>query len=99
MMDGVKRMAYVLDRLADDRRIGFTLTTNLVYELTDEKLAFLKQFKQISTSWDWKIRFADSQECLWEKNVKRLLEEGISIVPIVCLTSCLIEHFIPLELC
>lgn len=98
-MDGVKRMAYVLDKLADDKRIGFTLTTNLVYELTDERLAFLKRFKQISTSWDWKIRFADSQEHLWEKNVKQLLAEGISIVPIVCLTSCLIEHFTPLELC
>lgn len=99
MMDGVKRMAYAMDKLADDKRIAFTVTTNLVYELTDEKLAFLKRFGQISTSWDWKIRFACSQELLWEKNVKLLLEEGISIVPIVCLTSCLVEHFTPLELC
>lgn len=98
-MDSVERMEYVMHKLEHDRRIGFTITTNLAYELTAARLAFLKKFKQISTSWDWKIRFANSQEELWKNNVKRLLEEGVSIVPIVCLTSCLIEYFTPLELC
>ena len=49
----------------------------------------------ILTSWDYKIRFKDNQQSLWENNVRYLIEKGIQVQPIVCLTNLLIENLKP----
>lgn len=57
-------------------KIDWTVTTNLVYPLTQEKIDFFVDVcdKNISTSWDIGIRFeTEAQESLWEKNVRTLM--------------------------
>lgn len=71
MLAGSTTIHSVIDDLSDLKNISFTITTNLVYELTDERLDLLKRISSyhngsISTSYDYKIRFRDGQEQLWE---------------------------------
>lgn len=56
----------------DRRSIG--ATTNLVYKLTDELLAFIRDdLDSIATSWDKGIRFGnEKQETLWRDNLKKV---------------------------
>ncbi len=57
-------------------KIDWTITTNLVYTLTNEKINFFIDVcdSNISTSWDIGIRFNTlAQENLWEKNVRKLM--------------------------
>lgn len=78
MLAGEKIIRSVIDDLSDIRTISFTITTNLVYELTNERLDVLRRISayhngSISTSYDYKIRFRNGQEHLWEQNIKTLL--------------------------
>lgn len=53
----------------------WTTTTNLVYNLTDEKYSFMEECLKgrVSTSWDNTIRFENKQQVeLWESNVRKL---------------------------
>jgi radical SAM protein with 4Fe4S-binding SPASM domain len=53
----------------------WSVTTNLVFPLTEDKLEFIEKAlnNNISTSWDKGIRFSTKkQEDLWEKNVRTL---------------------------
>ena len=56
------------------------ITTNLVFKLTEEKLAFFSEIitgGNIGTSWDPNIRFTNEhQRKLWENNVKQLTGLG-----------------------
>lgn len=82
----------------------FNTTTNLVYSLTDAKMdLFLNHFIDkkinqpfIKTSWDYKIRFSnEKEENIWRNNIKQLIDKGVYIQVIVCLTSLLINEVSP----
>ena len=59
------------------------ITTNLVFKLTKEKLAFFNEVitgGNIGTSWDPNIRFTNEhQRKMWENNVKHLTSLGHSL--------------------
>lgn len=58
------------------------ITTNLVYKLTDERIAFLNLMTggSVGTSWDPNIRFSNEhQRKMWENNVKQLTDMGIYV--------------------
>ena len=59
-----------------NNQIRYTITSNLTYSLTKEKLDFLLSLDGISTSWDYKIRFeTEAQFNLWKKNCIKLIKE------------------------
>lgn len=74
--------------------VWWTITTNLVFNLDDEKRAFFKEAftDGISTSWDKDIRFAnEKQEELWNKNVKTLIEDGHKITLMISLSKSVVD--------
>lgn len=78
--------------------IWWTTTTNLVYNLDDEKRSFFKEAfgEGISTSWDKGIRFANQkQEDLWLKNVRLLQDDGHKITLMISLSKSVLD--IPVE--
>lgn len=65
-----------------NERFSFAAATNLVYKLTDEIRAFIRDELNngISTSWDPSIRFAnDKQYQLWLTNLKTLVQDGVNV--------------------
>jgi radical SAM protein with 4Fe4S-binding SPASM domain len=86
----------------------FDATSNLCFELTNERLEFIKKnFYDpsvlhkpfIKTSWDYDIRFPNAEALkLWESNVKTLLANGVEVKVIICLTAPLIENITPEDL-
>lgn len=88
------------------KKITFGIQTNLVYNLSTEKLLFLNSAlcSGIGTSWDADIRFGslshktkENQLALWEKNVRTLVGNGHKISLMVCLSNYLIKNFSPEE--
>lgn len=81
----------------------FDATSNLVMDISHGIKDFiLNNFKQkdigpfIKTSWDYKIRFAaEMQEDLWKKNVQDLLNAGVTVKVITCLTKPFIHDVSP----
>jgi radical SAM protein with 4Fe4S-binding SPASM domain len=74
--------------------VWWTTTTNLVYNLDDEKREFFKECfaEGISTSWDKGIRFANQkQEDLWYKNVRLLQEDGHKLTLMISLSRSVLE--------
>ena len=86
----------------------FDATSNLCFELTNERLEFIKNSffdsygtheSFIKTSWDYDIRFPDTSVLkLWERNVKTLIDNDIEVKVIICLTAPLIENVSPKKL-
>jgi len=75
-------------------------TTNLVYNLTDEKITFIQQElgNRVGTSWDPTIRFANKKQLdLWKKNVRQLVERGVAIKLFISVTKDLTQ-ILPQEL-
>lgn len=78
--------------------VWWTTTTNLVYNLDDEKRAFFKDAFQdgISTSWDKGIRFEnEKQERLWAKNLQTLIDDGHKMTLMISLSKSVLD--IPVE--
>jgi len=70
--------------------MSWGITSNLVFKLKDEHYQFIKGplNNRIGTSWDPKIRFEnDAQYNLWEKNVKDLLNRGVTIKLFISVTK------------
>jgi radical SAM protein with 4Fe4S-binding SPASM domain len=92
----VSQMKYVVDECKDlSPNQSFGATTNLVYKLKQEHIDFMKNELQgrIGTSWDPKIRFANSkQHKLWYDNLKTLQGEGISIKLFISVTKQTIAY-------
>lgn len=92
-------------RACNEMKTPITMTTNLVYNLTNDILDLFECFDQcdgdklLLTSWDYKIRFEQvgKRDNLktWEKNVRKVLERGIKVQPIVSLTKILLEEKTP----
>ncbi len=74
-----------------ERNVNWSVQSNLVYKLDDEKLEFfdeVTQRKQFGTSWDSLIRFpSEKAEKLWEQNVRKLADLGYPVTVMICLTS------------
>lgn len=87
----VEQMQYVWDKCKNLwPQISWGITTNLVFKLTQEHINFIKGplRGRIGTSWDPKIRFDnEKQSDLWYKNVKTLLEKGVTIKLFVSITQ------------
>lgn len=82
---------------------NYDATTNLMI-ITDDILSFIKKhfyrndIKKpfLKTSWDYKIRFTtDTQLAIWENNVSRVINSGIQLRVITCLTTELVKHVTP----
>jgi len=69
-------------------------TTNLTYKLTDDIIDFIKGplGNRVATSWDPSIRFATKKQSdLWSKNVRTLVNQGITVKLFVSVTKQLLE--------
>lgn len=91
-----------LKAFENNKNVSFTVTTNLMYKITDDHLNIFKKMDKlydkpfISTSWDYNIRFAtEAQENLWLNNVQYLQQNGIEVSPIVTLSKLLIDNKTP----
>lgn len=93
---------YIISKLKLCQNIVITMTTNLAYQITDDIQKFFinnhNVLTTISTSWDYKIRFAENQEDLWKRNLMWLKDIGINVIPIITLTNDLIHDIIPQDL-
>lgn len=49
----------------------------------------------IKTSWDYKIRFTQNQQKIWESHVRQLIDNKVYTKVIICLTSLLIDEIQP----
>ena len=76
-------------------RPSYGICTNLVFNLDDEKLKFIKTALngQIGTSWDPTIRFANYQQYeLWKKNIHILTQDSSNYVSLfISLSKDVIE--------
>lgn len=75
-------------------------TTNLVFKLTPEIIAFIQGplGNRIATSWDPDIRFATTKQyLLWHNNVKQLIDLGVEVKLFVSLTKSVTDTE-PIEL-
>lgn len=81
-------------------------TTNLVYQLTDEKKELFHKFVQqdgeklLLTSYDIALgRFSTNQRTQWLNNVRELIKEGINVQPIMSLHKLGMRYYnIPAQL-
>lgn len=77
----------------------FGIQTNLVFKMTDERLAFLKSLDFVGTSWDYDIRFTTrNQEAQWRENVEILVKEGVSLHTTVSLTRRMVTETEPITI-
>lgn len=88
-----------------DIGIRWTVTTNLVYEVTDKHVEVFRRMNPfgnaplILTSFDYgDLRFKTRGQLeLWERNVRNLIGMGIGVQPIVCLTSHVVSSVNPTD--
>ena len=69
---------------------SFGITSNLTFKLKDEHWDFIKGplGNRMGTSWDPKIRFEnEKQEKLWEKNVRSLVDAGVTVKLFISVTK------------
>ena len=69
---------------------SFGITSNLTFKLKDEHWDFIKGplGNRMGTSWDPKIRFEnEKQEKLWEKNVRSLIDDGVTVKLFISVTK------------
>lgn len=96
LLNGLEKPLIAVNKTPD---VAHFVTTNLMYELSQEHIYLFKKMHLVSTSWDYKIRFITSnQEKLWRKNVSKLLEENINVAPIITLSKYIIEDLKPSSL-
>lgn len=101
----IDKLNGVVDRV--NNRARWSITTNLVYQLTDKHIELFKRMQPyhnnddivIQTSWDHSIRFkSPKQQALWEDNVRVVVGQGITVQPTVCITSYIINSVSPADL-
>lgn len=80
--------------------VTFRVQTNLMYELTPEKIEFLMEVcdKEFGTSWDLMRFTKEGDQEKWIKNVKILVKAGAIMTSIVSISKELIEDCEPLHL-
>lgn len=78
----------------DNELISIGATTNLVYKLSEELIDFIKKVlrKNIATSWDKSIRFANQRQYdLWRSNIRTLKERNVPVKINISITSDLVN--------
>lgn len=96
MLNNINYLNKLVDNFPDNK---WRITTNLCYELDDEKISFLKKLNQVRVSFDIGIRFNNIKNLLlWYKNIKILNDNNIHIILNICLTSTFINKIHPLKL-
>ena len=92
----VEQMRHVWNECKDlTPNISWGITTNLVFNLDDEKKSFIKEClgNRLGTSWDPKIRFSNvKQSQLWLNNIKELLDMGTEIKLFISVTKDTIDY-------
>ena len=69
------------------RDFTVAITSNLVFNLTEDRLSVLSKLDGIGTSWDLKGRFENEDQLnLWKNNV-RLIKEKFPNIPFCCNTT------------
>jgi len=89
-----------IDTIFDETTRIIVPQTNLMYNITDEFLDFLRTRcdNEIGVSWDYKIRFTTAnQEALFWKNLQILLDEKVNIAIAITTQKHLLE-LDPIEL-
>lgn len=77
----------------------FSMTTNLIYKLTDQRLRIIKRMNRISSSFDPGIRFNNFKELnIWYHNLKKIKQINPNILVFICLTNYLISNIKPSRL-
>jgi radical SAM protein with 4Fe4S-binding SPASM domain len=75
--------------------MSWGVTTNLVFKLYDEHIDFIKGplGNRLGTSWDPKIRFANKKQYkLWHSNIKKILDEGVTVRLFISVTKDTIAY-------
>ena len=81
------------DHYIDNPLCYLTISTNLVYKLTERRLAFLKSLGSVGTSWDVDTRFeTDTQYQLFLRNHALLKSQDVSTCVFVTINQALIEQ-------
>lgn len=104
MLYDLNKITHFIEALSN-LNINWTITTNLMYELTPNHLQIFNQMSAIDvkplikTSFDYgDIRFKnESDKTLWIKNVQNLISNGFDVQPTICLTNYLIQNITPKE--
>lgn len=91
-------LAHVVSSLQCEK-IRFGITSNLVKtDIDDKYIEFFRTIRPdgttplVTTSWDKDIRFGKTDEDTWSENVKKLINGGIKVQPIVCVTNLLVKN-------
>ena len=91
----VEQMQYVYDECKSLwQNMSWGITTNLVFKLYQEHIDFIKGplGNRLGTSWDPKIRFENNKQIeLWLRNVKTLIDSGVTIRLFISVTRDTIE--------
>ena len=91
----VESMQYVYDQCNDIfPSQSWGMTTNLTFKLTQDKIDFIQGplGNRIATSWDPDIRFANPKQYnLWESNVKKLMDLGVTVKLFISVTKATTE--------
>lgn len=78
------------------RKPKFLFRTNLLYNIDDKFMQFIKNCDLIGTSYDYKTRFVTKeQEDLWKFNIDKLHKEGIELDCIITINKYLINEKSP----
>ena len=83
-----------------DWKIDVDSTNNLVFKFKQEHMDFVKGplNNRCGTSWDPNIRFGNEKQAnLWRKNVKDLVDEGVTVKLFISVTKDTIANE-PIEL-
>lgn len=95
MLAPLNEMVNLREELKDlwKGNLRFTITTNLVYALTEDRINFFKSLDGMSTSWDASSRFETiSQFELWKKNcIKLIKEHNINLTLQITLTAPMLK--------
>lgn len=91
-----RHVRWFIDRF--EPKVRFSTTTNLVYRISDQHMyCFSKMIDAetghplICTSWDPEFRFRNSESDVWESNVRSLIENGIEVQCIICVSRPLLK--------
>lgn len=83
------------------KNVEYSITTNLAYEMTDERMEFLKIVgeKGMASSFDdMRFQVGDQAHRRWSQNSKLLSRNGIMMTMMVSLSKTLIRNYTPSDL-
>lgn len=78
----LEKLKQFADHFVDMENVSMCANSNLTFKLTDELIAFIKDYLggYVGTSWDYWIRWGNAKQFdLWKKNLETLRSHGIGI--------------------